>query len=475
MATTTARSTRTLLAATAALLALTACGTQVAGSGGEGDPPLLRIGAADAVVAAADTTSHSGRGGAVTLDGTLPTGPDRAAVRRFGTDRIPEQRVRELAAALGLDADPVRRAHGWEVGSGGADDPVLRVRDGDGEWSYSRAGTSCPAYLVDVESEQGSATVSCATSARDSGPTPAVPVPGDAAALAAASPVLAVATLEDRARVLPYADALTRTVVADPVVDGLPTSGIRTVVDVDRSGVVGAYGRLGSTTPGATYPVVSARTAFDRLAALPRALPELACVESKDGRTVCPQPAPVVVTGATLGLELASDGGEPVLVPAWLFDVTGSDEPLAAIAVEPRFLADPEPPADGSTQPGAGSEPGSGGQPGSGGSVDPASPAPVPVPPSGLGAAVESGSVSADGRTLTLVGWGGVCATYLGLADESGSAVTVQIVGTSTIGPDQACADMAQQVEVKVALDRPLGSRPVSDATTGQKVRVTGR
>lgn len=467
MATTTARSTRTLLAATAGLLALTACGTQVAGSGGEGDPPLLRIGAADAVVAAADTASHSGRGGAATLDGTLPSGPDRAAVRRYGTDRIPEQRVRELAAALGLDADPVRRSHGWEVGSGGADDPVLRVRDGDGEWSYSRAGTTCPAYLVDVQSPQGSATVSCATSARDSVPTPAVPVPDDAAALAATSPVLAVAGLGDRARVLPYAGALTRTVVADPVVAGLPTSGIRTVVDVDRSGAVGAYGRLGSTTEGATYPVVSARTAFDRLASLPRALPELACVESKDGKTVCPEPAPVVVTGASLGLELASDGGEPVLVPAWLFDVRGSDEPLAAVAVEPRFLADPDP------APGASTEPGAGSAPGSGGSAEP--PPPAPVPPSGLGAAVESASVSADGRTLTLVGWGGVCATYLGLADESGSAVKVQIVGTSTIGPDQACADMAQQVEVKVALDRPLGSRAVSDATTGQKVRVTGR
>jgi hypothetical protein len=470
MTSTTARSTRTrrALAATAALVALTACGTQVAGAGAEGDPPLLRIGAADAVVSAADTVSHSGRGGAVTLDGTLPTGPDRAAVRRFGTDRIPEQRVRDLAAALGLDDDPVRRAHGWEVGSDGADDPVLRVRDGDGEWSYSRAGLSCPAYLVDVESEQGSATVSCATSARDSGPTPAVPSPDDAAALAAASPVLAVAGLEDRARALTDAGSLTRTVVADPVVDGLRTSGIRTVVDVDRTGVVGAYGRLGGTTQGATYPVVSARTAFDRLADGPRALlPELACVESKDGRTVCPEPAPLVVTGAVLGLELASDGGEPVLVPAWLFDVRGSDEPLAAVAVEPRFLADPEP------APGASTEPGAGGAPGSGGSVEP--PPPAPVPSTGPGAAVESASVSADGRTLTLVGWGGVCATYLGLADESSTAVKVQIVGTSTIGPDEACADMAQQVEVKVALDEPLGSRPVSDATTGEKVRVTER
>jgi hypothetical protein len=463
----TARSTGALraLATAAALLALTACGTQVAGAGSEGDPPLLRIGAADAVVSAADAVPHSGRGGAVTLDGTLPTAPDRAAVRRFGTDRLPEQRVRELAIALGLDDDPVRRAHGWEVGSGGA---VLRVRDGDGEWSYSRAGLSCPAYLVDVESEQGSATVSCATSARDSGPTPAVPVPDDAAALAAASPVLAVAGLEDRARALKNAGGLTRTVVADPVVDGLRTSGIRTVVDVDRAGVVGAYGRLGESTEGATYPVVSARTAFDRLASGPRALmPELACVESKDGTTVCPEPTPLVVTGAVLGLELASDGGEPVLVPAWLFDVRDADEPLAAVAVEPRFLADPEP------GPGASTEPGAGSAPGSGGSVEP--PPPAPVPPSGLGAAVESASVSADGRTLTLVGWGGICATYLGLADESSSTVKVQIVGTSTIGPDEACADMAQQVEVRVALGKPLGSRAVSDATTGEKVRVTGR
>ncbi len=219
---------------------------------------------------------------------------------------------------------------------------------------------------------------------------------------------------------------------------------------------------------------MSARTAFDRLADSPRPLPELACVQSKDGRTVCPTPTPLVVTGAVLGLELASDDGAPVLVPAWLFTVRDSDEPLAAIAVEPRFLGDPDPGPGASTDPGSGSEPGS-----SGGTepMPPTTDTPVAPPAQGgaSGAAVTAATVSADGRTLTLVGWGGVCATYSAIADESGSAVKVQIVGTSTIGPDEACADMALEVKVDVALERPLGARTVTDATTGEKVRVAGR
>jgi hypothetical protein len=456
----------------AAVLALTACGTQV-GTGGGDEPPPLLIGSASSAVGAADTASHSGRGGAVTLDGTLPTGPDRAATYRYGADRTPQSQVRDLASALGLSADPVRRAHGWEVSTGGA---LLRVRDGDGEWSYSRAGLTCPAYLVDVESEYGGSTVSCAAGGRDdSDATPAVPVPTDAQALAGAAPVLALAGLDDAARVLDAGGgALSRTVVADPVVAGLPTTGIRSVVDVDSTGVLGAYGRLGATSEGPTYPIVSARTAYDRLVSAPRPLAELACPASKDGSTVCPEPTPLVVTGAVLGLELAYDAGAPVLVPAWLFSTRGSDEPLAAIAVEPRYLADPAP----DTGSGPGSDPGSGSSPGSGGaSEEPPVDSPVapPAQPGTLGAGVSSASIAADGRTLTLIGWGGVCATYSGIADEGGSTVKVQIVGTSTIGPDEACIDMAQEVEVQVLLERPLGSRTVTDVTTGEKIPVTGR
>ena len=453
-----------------ALLTLTACGTQVATGDGDGPPPL-RIGTASSLVSAADTVTHSGAGGAVTLDGVLPTGPDRAAVQRYADGRMPQERVRDLAGALGLAADPVRRTHGWEVDSGGS---LLRVRDGDGEWSYSRAGLTCPAYLVDVETPYGGSTVSCAVGGREgASPTPALPVPSDAVALAAATPVLAVAGLDDDARLLPYAGGLSRTVVADPVVAGLPTSGIRSVVDVDRTGVTGAYGRLGTTTAGPTYPIVSARTAYDALVTAPRPLPELACVESKDGSTLCPKPTPLVVTGAVLGLELASDDGAPVLVPAWLFSVRGATEPLTAVAVEPRYLADPEP----GTQPGGGSVPGSTG--GSGGTEPsvPAADPPVDPPeePSAVGAAVTSATVSADGRTVTLVGWGGVCATYSAIADEGRLVVKVQIVGTSTIGPDQACIDMAQETRVRVTLAAPLGSRVLRDATTDEIVPVTGR
>jgi len=48
----------------------------------------------------------------------------------------------------------------------------------------------------------------------------------------------------------------------------------------------------------------------------------------------------------TLGLTLDHEGSRPVLVPAWLFTVKGAAdaEPLAQIAVDPKYLAPPVPP-----------------------------------------------------------------------------------------------------------------------------------
>lgn len=450
-----------------AALALAACGTQVAGSGGA--PPPLRIGS-PAAVGAVDSAVRGRAGGAISLDGTLPDGPATGTVQRFGTGRVAEDRVRALAASLGMSAAPVRGAHGWKVDDGPA---ALRVRDGDGEWSYARSVAPCPAYVVDVDAPSGSGSSVCAEAVDPSAAARPSARPDADAALSAARPVLAAAGVDGDPRALGTPRGQLRTVVVDPVVAGLPTAGLRTLVDVDATGVASAYGRLGTTTPGATYPLVGARSAYDALAARPRVVPELACVEARDTATVCPEPTPQVVTGATLGLTLAQDGDEPVLVPAWLFDVRGSDEPLVAIAVQPQFLADPDPagpPASTpGTEPGSG-EPDSGSQPGSPGASS------EPGPGSGDTAAAITGTrLSDDGRTLTLVGYGGTCATYLGLADESGAGVTAQIVGTSTIGPDQACNAMAVEVEVKLLLDEPLGRRTVTDATTGERVAVSTR
>jgi hypothetical protein len=174
-------------------------------------------------------------------------------------------------------------------------------------------------------------------------------------------------------------------------------------------------------------------------------------------------------------------------VPAWLFAVAGSDEPVAMVAVVDDFLTDPtggDDPVSGSGS--SGSDPGSGGATdtpvappsdpagsgdGSGSAPDPGT-APEPVPGTEpLSAPVEKAILS--GRTLTLVGWGGACADYAAVAEESADSVRVQIVGKSTVGPDQACIEIALELRLEVTLDAPLGDRTVIDATTGATVPVT--
>jgi hypothetical protein len=456
------------------VLALAGCGTQVAGQGGA-EPPQLRIGAANAAGAAADTAVKGApsNGATITLDGTLPDGPANAEVRRFGDSRIALDRVRELAVALGIGADPVRRAHGWEAIADGA---VLRVHDGSGEWSYSRAGLECPVFLVDVEEPTTDGSVSSCAAVdvvASPTPTPAVPAPTDSVAASLAAPVLAAIATAGEMHVLAPAGGLTRTVVADAVVAGLPTSGMRTILDVDRLGVADGSGHLGESSAGDRYPLVSARSAYDRLSSMPRPMPAIGCLEAKNQPTVCPQASPLVVTGATLGLMIADDAGEQILVPTWLFEVRGSDEPLTSVAVAARFLSDPEPVStpDASTEP----APGSPSEPASGSPSEPAPDAPStsPAGPGYDSTAITSARLSSDGRTITLVGWGGMCATYSGAAVETPSEVTLGIHGVSTIGPDEGCIDMAQEIHVSVSLDTVLGTRAVH-TMSGDPITVAG-
>lgn len=483
--TTRRRTTSTLVAGgLAAAIALVGCGTEQAGSGSGSGLPLLRIGAAGAV-AQADSGKGGGDNG-YQLDGTLPDGPSSAPVARF--DGAPsEDEVRALAAALGIGADLERRDHGWIVQDR---EGVLRVRsDASGLWAFSRSSDECPSYSIDIDSPGGADTgVSSCAVAVDGGETPgaAKPVPVDDDALAAAQPVLDAVGLDEQPTLSPTDGRTVRTVSVDPVVAGLPTVGLRTFVDVDVDGVSGAMGWLGDAAAGDEYPLISAKTAFDRLVAMPRPLPAIGCPETTEGPDVgapdfCGQPQTVVVTGAELGLMLAWEGRAPILVPAWHFAVDGWTDPLAAVAVEDRYLADPEPIGGGgaSTEPSAGTgggvEPGN---PGSGEPVEPPatdpgtdpglSPEPVPAVPNGV--AIEKAAVSDDGRTLKLTGWGGVCAEYSAIADEAADAVKVQILGRSTLGPNEACIEIAKEITVTVTLEAPLGDRAVVDATTGATV-----
>ena len=167
-----------------------------------------------------------------------------------------------------------------------------------------------------------------------------LPLLTDDAALAAAAPVLAAAGVSTPPRVLAGAGGQSGTaavVVADPAVAGLPTSGLRSVVDVDTQGVLGATGWLGDLSTDGDYPVVSAQTAFDRLDAMPRALADIACPEIAPGPMESPaddpmplpcKVDPLVITGATFGLMLSWEDAEP--------------DPRAGVAVHGAGLGRPD-------------------------------------------------------------------------------------------------------------------------------------
>ncbi|MGD9957739.1 MAG: hypothetical protein AB7O74_08595 [Candidatus Nanopelagicales bacterium] len=496
--TTARRGSALALGGLVAALALTACGTEVAGGSGGGLAPL-RIGTgAGGGLPAADSGGGKVAASGWTLSGSLPAGPGTGPVLRF-TGAPGEDDVRALAAALGLSASPDTRAHGWIVDGPGGE---LRVRnDASGQWSFSR-GTDCPSYYVDVDNDGPDSVVSCAVAeGPGDGTATDLPLVTDDAALAAAAPVLSAAGVDAAPRVLDGARGpagTTTTVGADPTVADLPTYGLQTLVDVDADGVSGAMGWLGDLEPSGDYPVISAQDAFDRLAAMPRPLAEMACpsiapgpmetpgeVPGDDPLPGCGGFEPPVITGAVFGLTVSWEDGTAILVPAWLFTVQGWDDPLAQVAVADQYLADPTPAPEPTTGTGGGSavppDPGQTDTPVEPPSVEPGDPGTSGGGSDGSGGepvapgspAVEKAYVDSDGRTLALTGWGGVCSEFTAIADESATTVKVQVVERSTLGPDGACVDMAQEWKAVVELDAPLGDREIVDATTGLPVPVT--
>jgi hypothetical protein len=160
-------------------------------------------------------------------------------------------------------------------------------------------------------------------------PLPVPARPTDADALLAARPVLAALGLVQaptQVRRLPGQVV----VVADPVVDGLPTSGFDTTLQVapDRS-IVGGHGWLGHPVAGAEYPLLSAAEAVKQIAT--------PAIARECGKVQCPA-QPMVITGARLGLMLTWNAtAQVLLVPAWRYDVRGVDTPLVIIAVQPAY------------------------------------------------------------------------------------------------------------------------------------------
>lgn len=297
-------------------------------------PEVLRLRSAAveaAPLAAADTAggSRSSEGGGYRLDGPLPEGtPDDAPVyplaKPWSTERL----------AKVLDPDGLTTDHA--------------------SWSWSSASTSTGSgsastgVVVPAPASAPDQPVSSEDKAKAAQPEPA-PEPTDPAmteaqAREAAAPVFDAVDLrvdDARVSVTPWGAS----VWLDPVVHGLRTSGYTTRVELGRDRqVTYAAGFLGEPTRGDSYPLVSARAAFDRLPA--PATTEL-CAVGPNGQG-CQSPPKPEVTGAELGLLLQQTSeGDQVLVPAWLFAVKGWPDPLGQVAVSDQYLGEGDPDQSG--------------------------------------------------------------------------------------------------------------------------------
>ena len=160
----------------------------------------------------------------------------------------------------------------------------------------------------------------------------------------------------------------------------------------------------------------------------------------------CPACAatPLEVTAATpTTLPVATSRGI-AKVPAWAFTLKGVSGPLIQAALPPGSCVTP----------------------GGTGSPSAARLAPLGKAFTGAGYA----AVSADGRTLTLRLFGGVCnTTWGGLATEADGAV---VIGGWTVdpNPNAPCAAVGVSLTATVRLPAPVGDRVIIDASTGQPV-----
>lgn len=486
MTTTTLRRLAPFAAAVAVLAVLLGSAFLLRGSGGpgsdgsDGSPPLLHL-SSSALDAAGRATSSS----PVTRRGDFPEGPDEASVRGF--DAPSEKAVDALAGALGVTAQGLHRGDGAVRSDGNGSLHVSTTAPGT--WYFQRVGLGCaepapPSTSTSDDVADCTGPVEALPDIPGTRPTRVPPEPPDAPTKPPtedrvrqlARPILEAAGLDPGEATVRASGHVTQVSVA-PVHGELPTSGLTTVLVVASGGVVSGQGFIAGTRDGASYPIISADEAFEALARTPVPLPAIACPEQlTDDRAVppCGVPKPLTVVGATFGLSMQYDGERPLLVPSWLFDVEGLDEPMAQVAVDPAYLAGPEPGPTASTDPGTGggSVPGS---PGTGTPVDPVDPTmPTAEPPTG--ARFTDAAIADDGRTLLVTFFGGVeeCYDYAVTAEESAAVVSLTLV-ERTVPGDRACIELAQEHRRKVPLEEPLGDRRVVDAESGSTVTVRGR
>ncbi|NJP99761.1 hypothetical protein [Streptomyces zingiberis] len=353
-----------------------------------------------------------------------------------------------------------------------------------------------------------------------------------AAAEKAAAPVLKALGLAGAALDSSATTGAVRTVNAAPVLDGHPTYGFHTALRIGPDGaVVDGSGHLAELRKGAEYPLLGAGEALKRLNAAgdagrsgsgggdcasavphrdgdgpaappcagpgaPETLPapergaagrepgaapegdpgeteptgqsEQTEQQGKQGKRTEPGDGPagegaersrVTVREAEFGYAAQFVDGAQALVPSWLFRVepAGAGDPYTVShpAVRPEFVAGDAP---GSRPSAPGDRPTSG----------PAEPA-EPGEPGGDTSLTQVTSYEADGRTLTVRFWGGVCTDYTVTAEPRGERVEVRIEGTEK-EPGRMCVKKAERMTEKVTLDEPLGDRAVVDARSGDRV-----
>ncbi|MFB6506448.1 MULTISPECIES: hypothetical protein [unclassified Streptomyces] len=397
------------------------------------------------------------------VSGELPQGPDRAAVRR-ATGTVSAAEVTRLAKALGLRGTPRTEGTAWTVGSAGdGSGPVLRVeKQAPGTWTFSRYGSGGTDNCRDTK----------VCSSQKVSPGGSGDPVGESVAKAAATPILKAAGQDDAALDTRQLMGSVRVVNADPKVGGLPTYGWSTGIQVGPGGeVVGGAGNLKAPEKSDSYPVISAGEALKQLngrstrgglkkdiggCATPVPLQDGKGDPKKQPKVDCGTRSPaeqpptrtVTIDRAVFGLSTQYVAGERTLVPSWLFsvrqDAGGPGATLPRVAVDPSYLTKDAP----------------------------ATTAPVPTPTPSPGDGEKSGrllSYSADGRTLSVKFWGGVCSTYTASATEDGNRVTVTVTETKQPGK-KVCILIAKELTRTVTLDAPLGDRKVVDATSGGAV-----
>lgn len=330
-----------------------------------------------------------------------------------------------------------------------------------------------------VDCAPASPPVNCQDSGTYCLPPSMPPAVSNSVALDAAAPVIKAAHVDGTPFVAQWGGS-PASVLIDPTIAGLPTTGVQTSISVDDKGVVNGYGRIGNPVELAQYPVISAAEALKTLNTMPRPEIAIACPvdvspnpTSSDAvvpQPACATPAPMIFTSVAFGLQLQWDGTQTLLVPAWLYspkDSTTSSEVVGAIAVAPQYIAQPTPIPVPSMSTMPMPVPGSSGG-ASGVSVGTASSGPAAG--SG-GTATQSATSYTDNgdSTLTLHFWGGDCSTYSAVAKESDKDVVVFITDTPT-NPGGICDAMAKATDVVVNLAAPLGSRQVIDGPSGAQL-----